>query len=86
MRKAISLIFIIVGFIFLFINFIFDLLASYYLVQIGHGGWVALSWIMGAIPSLILPMFTPYFIMYLISWVIAIVFLGVGFVLNPDRD
>lgn len=86
MQKVISNLFIVVGFIFMFINFIIDLLASYYLVQTGNGGWVFLAWIFAGIPSLLLPLFTPYFYLYLISWVIAIVALITGFALGKDKN
>ena len=86
MQKVISNLFIVVGFIFMFLNFIIDLLASYYLVQIGNGGWVILAWIFAGIPSLLLPLFTPYFYLYLISWVIAIVALVIGFALGKESS
>ena len=86
MQKVISNLFIVVGFIFMFLNFIIDLLASYYLVQTGNGGWVFLAWIFAGIPSLLLPLFTPYFYLYLISWVVAIVALIIGFALGKDKN
>ena len=75
----------IIGFIFMFINLIIDLLASYYLVQIGNGEWVVLAWLFAGIPSLLLPLFTPYFFLYLVSWGIGIVCLFIGFALGRDK-
>jgi hypothetical protein len=85
MQTMISNLFKVVGFIFMFINLIIDLLASYYLVQTGNGEWVFLAWIFAGIPSLLLPLFTPYFLLYLISWGIGIVSLFIGFALDRDK-
>jgi hypothetical protein len=86
MKTTLASFFKIVAFIFLFINFVIDLLASYYLVQIGNGGWVFLAWILGAFPSLLLPLFTPYFPIYLVTWLVAIVAFVISYLLNPNQD
>jgi hypothetical protein len=86
MQIVISNLLKVVGFIFMFINLIIDLLASYYLIQTGNGGWVFLAWIFAGIPSLLLPLFTPYFFLYLISWGIGIVCLFIGFALSNEKN
>jgi hypothetical protein len=57
----------------LIVNFIFDLAASFYLVSIGEVGWVALAWILGGLPSFLLPLFTPYAGNYLLSWGVTVI-------------
>lgn len=63
--------------------FILDLLASYYLVVNGSGGWVAIAWILGGIPSLLLPLFTPYVATYLF---VVFIFVVSAAYLNSTSD
>ena len=63
--------------------FVLDLLSSYYLVVNGSGGWVAIAWILGGVPSLLLPLFTPYVATYLF---VVFIFVASAAYLNNASD
>ena len=86
MRVAVKGLFFILFVGSLIANFIFDLAASFYLFSNGEGGWVALAWLAGGLPSLLLPIFTPYAGNYLLSWGVTVISGFIIFGVLSDED